>query len=57
MKYEYSYYPGGLLREKRASGRTLMSYTYDLDGRKISQRDLTGKRQDMPITGTACFHR
>ena len=43
MKYEYSYYPGGLLREKRASGRTLMSYTYDLDGRKISQRDLTGK--------------
>ena len=40
---KHRYYPGGLRREKRASGRTLMSYTYDLDGRKISQRDLTGK--------------
>ena len=40
---KHRYYPGGLLREKKASGRTLMSYTYDLDGKKISQRDLTGK--------------
>ena len=40
---KHRYYPGGLRREKRASGRTLMSYTYDLDGRKISQRNLTGK--------------
>ena len=40
---KHRYYPSGLRREKRASGRTLMSYTYDLDGRKISQRNLTGK--------------
>ncbi|GMU13403.1 hypothetical protein WAL17_18330 [Waltera acetigignens] len=37
---KHRYYPSGLRREKRASGRTLMSYTYDLDGRKISQRIL-----------------
>ena len=41
---KHRYYPSGLRREKRASGRTLMSYTYDLDGRKISQRNLTGIR-------------
>ena len=40
---KHRYYPSGLRREKRASGRTLMSYTYDLDGRKTSQKDLTGK--------------
>ena len=43
MRYEYSYYQNGLLREKKASGRTLLSYAYDLDGNKVSRRDITGK--------------
>ena len=43
MRYEYAYYANGSLKEKRASGRTLLSYTYDADGRRASQRDLTGK--------------
>lgn len=43
MRYEYAYYVNGSLKEKRASGRTLLSYTYDADGRRASQRDLTGK--------------
>ena len=29
MRYDYRYYEGGLLKEKRASGRILTSYTYD----------------------------
>ena len=43
MRYEYAYYANGSLKEKRASGRTLLSYTYDADGRRTSQCDLTGK--------------
>ncbi|MCM1161126.1 MAG: DUF6531 domain-containing protein, partial [Roseburia sp.] len=43
MRYEYNYYENGLLKEKKASGRTLLSYTYDLDGNKVGMRDLTGK--------------
>ena len=43
MRYEYAYYTHGSLKEKRASGRTLLSYTYDADGRRTSQRDLTGR--------------
>ena len=43
MRYEYAYYANGSLKEKRASGRTLLSYTYDADGRRTSQRDLTGR--------------
>ena len=43
MRYEYAYYANGSLKEKRASGRILLSYTYDADGRRTSQCDLTGK--------------
>jgi YD repeat-containing protein len=40
---DYSYYPDGSLKEKKASGRTLLHYTYDLNGNKTSQTDFTGK--------------
>ena len=43
MRYEYAYYTNGSLKEKRASGRTLLPYTYDADDRRTSQRDLTGR--------------
>ena len=43
MRYDYRYYEGGLLKEKRASGRILTSYAYDAEGNKVSQKDLTGK--------------
>lgn len=46
MRYEYAYYQGGLLKEKKASGRTLVDYEYDQLGRKTSQTDLTGKRTE-----------
>ena len=46
MRYEYRYLPGGKLKEKLASGRTLLSYAYDLDGRKIKRSDLSGKETD-----------
>ena len=46
MRYEYAYYPGGLLKEKKASGRALVSYEYDAFGKKTAQTDLTGKRTD-----------
>ena len=46
MRYEYAYYPGGLLKEKRASGRVLAAYEYDHAGRKTAQTDLTGKRTE-----------
>ena len=42
-RYEYAYYPGGLLKEKRASGRTLLFYEYDLNGNRVRQPDITGK--------------
>ena len=43
MRYEYAYYQGGLLKEKKASGKALVSCEYDAFGRKTSQTDLTGK--------------
>ena len=43
MRYQYTYYPDGKLKEKSASGRTLLAYSYDLNGNKISQKDVTGK--------------
>ena len=43
MRYDYRYYEGGLLKEKRASGIILTSYTYNAEGNKVSQKDLTGK--------------
>lgn len=46
MRYEYAYHPGGLLKEKRASGRVLAAYEYDRAGRKTARTDLTGKRTE-----------
>lgn len=46
MRYEYTYYPGGLLKEKKASGRVLVAYEYDQMGRKTAQSDLTGKKTE-----------
>lgn len=46
MRYDYAYYQGGLLKEKKASGRVLISYEYDSMGRKTAQTDLTGKRTE-----------
>ena len=43
MQYRYTYYDNGRLREKQASGRTLIAYAYDLSGNITSRRDLTGK--------------
>ena len=36
MRYDYRYYEGGLLKEKRASERILTSYTYDAEGNVTS---------------------
>lgn len=43
MRYDYAYYQGGLLKEKTAGGRVLVSYEYDSLGRKTAQTDLTGR--------------
>ena len=43
MQYRYTYYDNGRLKEKQASGRTLLAYAYDLSGNITSRRDLTGK--------------
>ena len=43
MRYDYTYYPDGSLHEKKASGKTLLSFQYDLNGNKVRQRDITGK--------------
>jgi YD repeat-containing protein len=43
MRYSYSYYADGRLKEKTASGRRLLAYEYDLNGNKIRQTDVTGK--------------
>ena len=42
MDYRYSYDKDGLLLNKKASGRTLLAYTYYELDRKISQIDITG---------------
>ena len=58
MRYDYRYYEGGLLKEKRASGRILTSYTYDAEGNKVSQKDLTGKEAgDRKSTRLNSSHR
>ena len=44
MDYRYSYDRDGLLLAKKASGKTLLAYTYDELGRKISQTDITGRQ-------------
>ncbi len=44
MDYRYIYDKGGLLTAKKASGRTLLAYTYDESGHKTSQTDITGRK-------------
>ena len=44
MDYRYTYDKDGLLTDKKASGRTLLAYTYDELGRKTSQTDITGRK-------------
>ena len=43
MRYDYTYYPDRKLHEKKASGRILLSFQYDLNGNKVWQSDITGK--------------
>ena len=43
MHYSYRYDAMGRLQEKSASGRTLLTLEYDLNGNLTSQRDITGK--------------
>lgn len=43
MRYDYSYYGDGSLKEKAASGRTLIAYEYDLNGNIAKQTDISGK--------------
>ena len=44
MDYRYNYDKDGLLTAKKASGRTLLGYTYDELGRKTSQTDISGRK-------------
>ena len=44
MDYRYTYDRDGLLLAKKASGKTLLAYTYDELGRKISHIDITGRQ-------------
>ena len=43
MRYHYVYDALGRLTEKKASGRTLLSFQYDLNGNLTHQTDVTGK--------------
>ena len=43
MRYSYEYDTMGRLTKKSASGRTLLSFAYDLNGNLIRQEDVTGK--------------
>ena len=43
MRYDYTYYEDGYLKEKSASGKRLLHFEYDLNGNRIMQQDLTGK--------------
>ena len=43
MRYDYSYDCMGRLTSKSASGRKLLSYTYDLNGNRSTMTDVTGK--------------
>ncbi|MCR5439201.1 MAG: hypothetical protein K6F01_07200 [Selenomonas sp.] len=44
MDYRYTYDKDGLLLAKKASGRTLLAYTYDELSRKTSQTDITDRK-------------
>jgi RHS repeat-associated protein len=43
MQYEYTYNIEGMLEAKTASGRTLLSYTYDKNNNIKTIKDITGK--------------
>ena len=43
MRYSYEYDAMGRLTKKAASGRTLLSFAYDLNGNLTRQEDVTGK--------------
>ena len=43
MRYDYSYDLMGRVIDKSASGKTLLSYTYDADGKVLTRTDITGK--------------
>lgn len=43
VQYTYAYDSMDRLMEKKASGRTLLSFTYDLNGNLTGQKDVTGK--------------
>jgi len=43
MVYSYSYTPDGKLKSKEASGRTLLRYDYDKNGRLAKLWDISGK--------------
>ncbi len=43
MQYEYAYNVEGRLESKSASGRTLLSYTYDKNQNIKTIKDITGK--------------
>ncbi|OOM79262.1 tRNA3(Ser)-specific nuclease WapA precursor [Clostridium puniceum] len=43
MQYEYSYNIEGMLESKSASGRALLTYTYDKNNNIKSIKDITGK--------------
>lgn len=43
MQYEYAYNIEGMLEAKSASGRTLLSYTYDKNDKIKTIKDITGK--------------
>ena len=46
MRYDYTYDVMGRLHKKSASGRTLLTNEYDLNGNRTAMTDLTGKRTE-----------
>lgn len=50
MRYNYVYDVMDRLIEKRASGRTLLSYVYDRNGNLWKQKDITGKETEYVYT-------
>lgn len=43
MRYSYSYYAGGRLKEKTGRSRRLLAYEYGLNGNKVRPTDVAGK--------------
>ena len=46
MRYEYEYDERNRLKEKKASGRSLLQFQYDRNGNLVEQRDITGKQTE-----------